>query len=687
MTRPWAGALYSAALICAAAPALAQQQPPQASQTEPQPAAEQTIEQRPILGESAGVEQSATMAGAAEPMPTRQPGTPLPFAAGSGRQGQQTAPSLLALPPLPREALVGEQSGAAMAGGTQTDTPSVNTPAGPSAALDEADPVVLDQVDNTAAVQPIVVQAEQLSSQDVASIGLVTPADVGFTTQIWRNSRARMILKAWDAAPVNAPSPLMNETMRALALAVAAAPPVSDSRAWALLEKRVDALTQLGDLAGALGLLARAPSDLAPNALLQKKAEIALWAYDWPLACETARIGNDRGPSPYWIDISLACHAVAGNRAAVDLLLDVLGPGEQPTRQFMAAIYGLLDAPGTTQPQEPQPLDPANALLNAIAVQQGLMPVVDAGFVDAPAIVHASFAQAGQAGLAARWPAIAALAYRARMQPQDMVQYAFAANSSTPADPSLGMAISGLQQALYRNAAPRKVQALLDLSGQARRAGMSQFWAPGVGKALAALEPDESLWLDAGAIAGHLAFAGEGAAVGRLYGHIRANAQGDDLAAAQSLISVWPYAVLLARAGDVPFTARLAQLWWQTQSQGSDQDRVRTATYFFTALEALGYPIAPELWAAVGEVGTYMTEGTPANVDVAGLKRMADKAEIGRGILSSFAAMGADGPISPDPQAMRAALRTLVQLGHGDMARRLAAEVLFFQGVSLADGG
>jgi hypothetical protein len=479
----------------------------------------------------------------------------------------------------------------------------------------------------------------------------------------------------------------MNETMRALALAVAAAPPVSDARAWALVEKRVEALTKLGDLAGALGLLARAPSDLATNTLLQKKAEIALWAHDWPMACEAARIGNDRGPSPYWTDISLACHAVAGNRAAVDLLLDVLGPGEQPTRQFMAAIYGLLDASGKAQAQEPEPLDPANALLSAIAAQRGERPVFDAGFVDAPAIVHASFAQAGQSGLAARWPAIAALAYRARIQPQDMIQYAFAANPSTPPDSSLGMAVSGLQQALYRNAAPRKVRALLNLSNQARRAGMSQFWAPAVGKALASLEPDESLWLDAGAIASHLAFAGEGVAVGRLYGHIRANANGDDLAAAQSLISVWPYAVLLAPAGDVPFTARLAQLWWQTQSQANDQDRVRTATYFFTALEALGYPIAPDLWAAVGQVGTYMTDGTPASVDVAGLKRMADNAEIGRGILSSFAAMGPDGPVSPDPQAMRAALRTLVQLGHGDMARRLAAEVLFFQGVSLADGG
>lgn len=695
VTSRWAGAHVSALLLCIGAPALSQPIPPQAAtdaqaQQELQAAAGQEAQSlSPLEGGADGAGASAMQSDVA-PKPLRQAGAPLPFAAPSRRQMRQSAPSLLALPPLNSDTLVaGEANADAVAEPNNADRPAADGTAtnalAESAAIEE--PGAIEELaQGAAARQPIIVQAQQLSSQDVAAIGLLTPADAGFTTQIWRNTRARAVLKAWDAAPVKAPSPVMHETMRALALAVAAAPPVSDARAWDLLEKRVDALTQLGDLPGALGLIARAPSDMAPSTLLQKKAEIALWAHDWLLACEAARIGLDRAPSPYWTDISLACHAVAGNRAAVDLLLDVLGPGEQPTRQFMAAIYGLLDDPDAAETREPQPLDTANALLNAIAARRGQRPVLDAGFVDAPAIVHASFAQAGGQSLAARWPAMAALAYRSRIEPSDMIQYALAADPATPADPSLGMAIGGLQQALYRNAARLKVRALLALSAQARRAGMSQFWAPGVGKALAALEPDESLWLDAGAMAGHLAFAGEGAAVGRLYGHIRANAQGDDLAAARSLISVWPYAVLLAPAGEVPFTARLAQLWWQTQSQASVQDRVRMATYFYTALEALGYPIAPELWASVGQVGTFITDGTPASVNVAGLKRMADNAEIGRGILSSFAAMGADGPVSPDPQAMRAALRTLVQLGHADIARRLAGEVLFFQGVSLADG-
>lgn len=686
VTRAGAFAFAAAVLLGVSSTALARQTgPDDASQMRvPGPTDAQEVAEPFVLQTDMAPQDEAL------PPPPRQAGARLPFApTGTVPGAQAAAPPLLSLqplPPLPAPPLETNALDQPTLGPTQTQEIARDKPAQIGDALDQGSVL---KANPTLSLRPMVVQAQQLSSQDVASIGVLTQDTTGFSTQIWSNSRARDILNAWSAVPVTSPSPTINAAVRDLALAVAAAPPVSDARAWTLLEKRVDVLGQIGDLPGALALLARAPSDLAPNELLKKKAEAALWAQDWTLACDAARIGLNRGASAYWTNISLACHAVAGNRPAVELLLDVLGPGERPTRQFMAAIYGLLDVAQSgapIRPAEPEPLDPNGALLNAIAAQRGISPVLDPSFIDQTASVHASIAHSGRGDLASRWPAFAALAYRARLQKGAMIQFALAVNAATPADPSLGMAIGPLQQALYVTSPQRRVSALLDLSAQARRSGMSHFWAPAVGGAVTGIEPDAALWPDAGPIAAHLAFAGEGRAVGRWYSHIRTEAQGDDLAAAQSLISVWPYAILLAPSGDVPFTTRLAQLWLQTQSGGSAQEQAKTATYFYIALEALGYSIAPEVWAEVEAAGGYVPEVSVRPADLAALERIASRGEVGRGILRAFAILGADGPVAPDPQALRAALRALVQLGQDAMARQIAAEVMFFNGVSLGNG-
>lgn len=549
-------------------------------------------------------------------------------------------------------------------------------------------PAELDLDMQTGAVQPRVIQAQQLSSQDVASLGILTEAQSGFSTRIWRSSTATDILSAWPQVPADAPSPAIHAAVKALALSVAAAPPVSDARAWALVEARLDALLSIGALKEAALLSARIPSDFAPTNILKKKADIALWSHQWTPACEAARIGLDAGPSQYWTSITLACRAVKGNRGAVDLLLDVASPEERPTRQLMAAVNALLDASDPVLAAQSRPQKPLKVsqealndpLMNAIAVQLGQLPELEQSFLDAPALAHASLANAPGLSLSVRWPGVSALAYRARIDGPDMVQFVAAAPPTTPASPALGVSPRDMQRPLSAGNPTRQVSGLLAISQRGIASGLGQFWAPAIGRTLAMMQPQQILWPDAGAIAAHLAFANEGQALGQWYRHIRTNARSDDLSAAQSLINVWPYAVLLTDDGQAAFTPRLAQVWLQSQSSPADE-QARQAVYLYTSLEALGNPIAPELWDAVG--------GAPLDVagaDFNALRRAVRDKEVGRGTLLAFAALGPDGPKMPEPQALRAALKALVALDQARIARRLAAEVLFFSNVSLGSG-
>lgn len=594
----------------------------------------------------------------------------------------KTSASLMDIGPLRRQLLEAR----AVADQTPAETAAVGMSlAAPQAPLDGVSEADADA--QTSMVQPRVIQAQQLSSQDVASLGILTQEQSGFSTRIWRKSRASNILAAWPLVPADAPSPVMHATVKALALSVAAAPPVSDARAWALVAARLEALLRIGALEEAALLSARIPSDFAPSSILKMKAEIALWSHQWMAACEVSRIGLDAQPSQYWTGITLACKAVRGNRAAVDLLLDVAAPGERPTRDLMRAVNALLDASDpiiAAQGRQPEAyvvpeerLD--DPLMHAIAVQLGQINPRDQSFIDAPAYAHASRAQAPGALLSERWPGVSALAYGARISGADLVQFVSAAPPRTPASPALGVAPSDLLRPLSARNPARRVDGLLTMSQRGIASGIGQFWGPAIGHALSTIAPQQTLWPDAGAVAGHLALANEAEALGRWYGHIRGNSRAEDLAAAQSLINVWPYAVLLVPNSEATFTPRLAQLWLQTQD--GSPGAARQAVYFYAALEALGYPLAPEFWAALG--------GAPAAAvgpEFDALSLAARNQEVGRGILLAFAALGPDGPKMPDPQALKAVMTALVALGQDAIARRLAAEVLFYSNVSLGNG-
>jgi len=607
----------------------------------------------------------------------RQAGQPLPFAPQT-RSAEMPAPiGLLDVQPLPGDALLPDASDKEAA-----------EPEGVDIAAPSEEPAVPEDV----SAVPVVIEAQALTSEDVAAIGTLTEAESGFSTQIWSPSTAEALIAAWQSAPTNAPSPVIVKTLKSLALTIAAPPLVTEEEAWALIAQRVDVLTQLGDLNGVNALLNRVPNDAAPPAMLQQKTDYALWGDDWATACAAARTGIDRNPSRYWTEITLACHAVEGNQAAVDFLLEVTPDDEQPTDQHMRAISALLRqtnavrAPADTLSLQPVELANAQALDFAISKLTGTPATVTADFIDAPAIVHASLAAGARQPLMQRWPGLAALAYRARLSPADLVQYAVAVDPQVSADPSLGVMPQALRQPLSITVADQRADALLALSRNARSSGLVQLWATAIGNAFEAMAPSKALWDRAGGIAAHLAFSGAGDEAAGWYSHIRRNASMDDLKAAENILAVWPYALLGARTAPVPFTPRLAQLWWQAQDDKDSGIRAKQGIYFFTALEALGYPIAPEIWATLGDAANYVIGGTQGDVDVAALETAIEDGEIGRGLLLGLSALGENGPVSPDPQTLGIALRALVDLGFSDLARQLAVEVLFFNDVSLDDG-
>lgn len=577
---------------------------------------------------------------AAEPAqaPLRTAGSPLPYAPqpqAIDQDGEPTPPaSLLSLAPLP--ALPDQ------------DEDEETLPA--------LDARLKEPLFDSAVAMPLTpatVETAPLSASDIAGIGTLTQADGGFAFDVWAGSAETDIVAAFAQVQGRAPSPIVQTTLRRLALTIADSPSPTPQAAWAFLSARIGLLERVGDLDGLIALLALVPDDVAPLDVLAKKADIALLANDWASLCAASRVGLAQDTSAFWTGRRLLCHAMKGNRGAVDLLQDTTNRRDMPDTAVLAATQALLEA---------QPDGYSAALAQAKA---SLMSGTETP------LQQAALALSADAGLSARWPAIVALGAAAQLTPSDFLNYIIATPSGTPQE--AGLAPRQLQLALSGGTPATLVADALAVSFEARQSGLPHFWAGATAQALSAVSPNPELWLDAGTVAAHLAYGGFPERTAVWYDEIRTRSDPSDLNAARSLISVWPYALVSNQPGRIPFTPRIAGLWLDARDGQDD----RQAQLTFAVFDALGYTVPPELWAAAGQAGPLPIPALPE------LEAYAGAGQTGMTVLTAIAALGPQGTQTKDVGLVKVVLTALRQAGLEDLARQMGAEVLFFAGVSI----
>lgn len=654
--------------------------------TQPVPVGQQT-QPPPATGSGAAVTSSKppfeTVGESAAPV--RQAGQPLPFAPDF-----QSTPApldggpvrLLGLPALP----------------SNTEKPAIPMlPASEEGVAEEASalpfalpttPSTLGEETQPQSLVPLDVETTQLSAQDLASIGTMTEGSGGLPEQLWDNSTWTQIVASLKSVDASARSAVLQRTLRAIALTIAPVSNVSEPNAWALMQARLDLLNKSGDLSGLHALVGRLPNDLAPDAVLKRKAETALLADDWPMACAAAAEGMRRSPNRFWTSVRLACRASEGNRGATDLLLDTTSPQDMPPRALRQVVSRVLEqtspqSSGRSSPLAPIELatsDPATfALARLIARAPGGGAETD--YLALAPVRLASLATTGGGPLGDRWPSIAALLYGGRFDGVNLLDYAISAPVNTPPDPALGLSPGQLQRAL---SAPNKgalVDQLLSLSAQNQFSALPHMWTAAIGSVLGDIAPTQSLWPKAGMIAAHAAYAGKPGQTVAWYEDIRLRGKTGEAESARALISVWPWALCASEAGEISFTVRLAELW--LQAQGMDQNGVvlPRAKLFFAVLEGLGYDVGAALRVAVDSTLTPLPMTLPA-MEAAGQNQ-----QLGLGLLAAVNALGPGATLEPDPAKLRAVLHNLRLLGQDELARKLAIEAMFHAGIALPNAG
>lgn len=163
------------------------------------------------------------------------------------------------------------------------------------------------------------VEVTPLAAPDYFSAGA---RDTGLPSDLWRGASART---ARTVLPLLAEKPL-SPAARALArrvLGTGARGPEGVGDDPAMAARRAQALTALGDAAGAVRVLDRAAGLERDPALAQAAAESALLAGDDAAACRMAEaltVGRDE---VYWLRLRAFCQALAGETAAAQLTLDL----------------------------------------------------------------------------------------------------------------------------------------------------------------------------------------------------------------------------------------------------------------------------------------------------------------------------------------------------------------------------
>ncbi len=444
------------------------------------------------------------------------------------------------------------------------------------------------------------VQVDTLKTISPDTVGILTPEEGGFGADMWFGSSGRFVETMLLRMPINVASSSMRDLMRRLLLTPAAMPPDIPGDGSHVV-RRVGLLMEMGEIAAAGRLLDAIPGREAINQLVRYEADIRFLTNDNARACALAAAQVTNFDSSYWQKAFIFCQALAGeqDKAALGVaLLREIGVRDQ-------AFFTLVDRlTGGDTPLEsltdPTPLHLSMARAGKVQLPGDVVTSNKPGILrsiatspNAPVEIRLEAAERAELAGALDVDTLRQLYTGATFSEQEL------ANPLSRAEAESGPLSRAL---LYRTALVQTVPTAqaevvaraLDLAREGGRYPSTvRVFLP----VLRQLPPStELVWFAAPAIRAFL-IAGDVAAAKPWFALLRAKAMFDSEASA-TMSSLLPVA-RLAGVGEVgPATGAQSLAKWWAINKGNEGGPEKAAL-LFSLFEAMGEPVAAELWEAL----------------------------------------------------------------------------------------
>gem|GEM_PF-2934435 len=531
----------------------------------------------------------------------------------------------------------------------------------------------------------------QLSDWDIAGVGVLTPELGGLSADLWENTSVEEIIAALNALPAQISSLALRNMVQQVVLSAVQPPEDSVGRGWELIEARLQALRQMGDVNNLAVLLDMLPALQAPTELASLRANAYLMAGDFASACSVVEQQLADEANTYWTEMSIACRAMDGDMAGARLSLDAFREQSDVDPFFSTLIEGLF----TTQiasvsgvgnfganPDWPEDVSIV-PLYFALAQAQGrVLPYQQ--IAENPSL-SAAYARSSAHAPAERLAAAEIAVEKGLVGPEILSAIALSLPLAYQAPEDLGLdeeavgRVRAYQAAIAVSDPGLKLAALRDLWRVAEEQGLYTSWALASADIAKTIEPAPDLVEAAPEVVRVLALAGESDRVIDWYRFVRASSSpavvGPQAAAVgtQALLQLWPLALIHDDVGQVPLSPRILELWWQSeQSRGATSSK---AHRLFSILEALGHEVPAESWVLLSDAaGDFaLPELAPAaHVD---LTLSLEKGQRGLAMLHAANLLGSNDISTLSASDISVVIRALMTLSLQEEARGLASEI------------
>jgi hypothetical protein len=579
------------------------------------------------------------------------------------------------------------------------EPPSTQESAPPAAEAPAPPPADLRPVISRPGANDAPIDVGALGAPDTSGVGLMSEAEGGLSPAMWQGTDAVRAAALLAGEPRPTRSRALQGLARRLLLSEARPPEGMDGAGPSFLSLRLSRLLALGDFDSVLQLSNPVQPSAATDGEVRVRVEAFLLRNDEASACALAGRMRRAVSDPYWAKLGAYCDVRSGNVPAAELAVGLLKQQGYEDPVFYALYDWLVIPPSKDKPAPPpKPAKGKKAAKRAKAVKPAppRTPPTGDGSVLSFAMLRAAKLPLGEDSVTAGRPALLhALALDETETPPD-ARLAAATEAA-----SFGAFPLGDLRALY-GGQPFSPEALRD------PAGISSGLQAGQALAIAYQSVEQ-----AGATGDRIHFARVGyqTALARGYGALFAALVQPDLgklAPDPALSPEIPGLVeLLLAAG----SAELGYSWFGLIDERQDNDSAdprqldhlsdllriaqpserltwtpplikrqldRAAlqgsaamaqrSFEMRVLEALGYPIPPEVAAALPPVPPVIGTGLPAFEDAVAGHRMAEA------ILIACQLLGTDGPAAAPPGTTLALIRGFVALGLEDDARALGLE-------------
>ncbi|MEZ5960165.1 MAG: hypothetical protein R3C30_07005 [Hyphomonadaceae bacterium] len=503
---------------------------------------------------------------------------------------------------------------------------------------------------------PAPMEVQQISELNAWSVSAISRANGALPGDIWSRSDPAFLAAAFDRLPANYDSPATLALARRVLFSGADAP--RGEGADAAARQRFEALGRMGAADELATLAAGAGSAATDPAIAQYAAQAELARNQRAQACNRGRAANvgEQVP-PFLLRLRAYCAAVAGDRAAADLALELARAQNAADTWYSGAVAAAGGAPAARPPAARYD----NSLAVQLSIAGGLRPGPNP-LTSASTLALVALARNEQAPQPQRAQA-AALAFRRGVISAQEARTILAATPAeiTSALPPIVVALRQVTAAPgSMEAATAIASALRSATAYADFAAVARFFRADIAALQSAPDAGSAVLFARAALA-----AGDAQLGQRLVASARL-AGAEEAALAPLDAALVAYTISRNAQGSMAMQRRIDRAGPQ-QGRGAARD--------VAILAALGAPLE-------GSVQTFLLTNAPqggARADsgaMLALESAVERGAIGEGALLAAAALGEGGPARLDAESVTHIVRALHALHLEDEARRIAAEAI-----------